>query len=803
MITGGQSLVSSAPAFSNDGKKLLVCTGNIVSIFSTSTGMLITELEGHTDRVTSVIVVPVSGPVSKIMSYCWTSSLDGTICYWDFSAAELIKTIKAQHPIISMVIPSIACHPAESIEKESKLYAFVSIEDTSKLDDKQKALRGQVQLYSLTDSRRVGGLLCETRKSHLIHASKSGEFIGIVNKRKLYIWQIPGKRFRSDEVKKIRLHPTKNLSTLAFHPTERVVAGGDITGRILIWRGFGKKKFLEKLPVRDEEERPGVRGDDDADSCTTWHWHAKEVKFLFFSSDGAYLYSGGKEGVIVVWQLDTGKKKFKPRLGSPLIYFIDSPDPNLSCLSCADNQIHLVKMPTMEIIKSISGIKLPFSFPDSFECSNNEFAFHNDAGLIALLTEDYCVQFFSLFENREISQVQVCERNFQPVDDVTVFVALAALSPDGSMMSTVDVKLPEEGLGGFVTLKFWSGSHIGEYTLSTVIYEPHSDAQISAIAFRPGGPGHSMAVSSSLGGDFKVWVNSSNMPQEGQMHQKLGWKCQSVGSYKNMPMTAATFSADGSVLAVAAENLFTLWDPDKNVLIAVIGNTVAPICNLSFIAQSEYLVSISRYSKPQLAVWNLSKLSMQWSYQISTEAISTTKDGSQFAILVIDNTHGKARKRDRDGIILLFEVENPIPLATWRVKKAKGGGLAFLAPDLLLRDTKYPGEGSHSLLAYINGDHEYVIFDPRGTAEVQIARNARTSQVPDKESEYIGYTSIYGELPEFDMKQGDSISEIPFMPSERPWETIFTGSSHNLPPLTKLCSTFLESLLERRTTTKG
>ncbi|KAF4396010.1 hypothetical protein G4B88_020647 [Cannabis sativa] len=41
----------------------------------------------------------------------------------------------------------------------------------------------------------------------------------------------------------------------------------------------------------------------------------------------------------------------------------------------------------------------------------------------------------------------------------------------------------------------------------------------------------------------------------------------------------------------------------------------------------------------------------------------------------------------------------------------------------------------------------------------------------------------------------------PSRPSERPWETIFSGSSHDLPPLTKLCSPFLESLLERRTTT--
>ena len=38
-------------------------------------------------------------------------------------------------------------------------------------------------------------------------------------------------------------------------------------------------------------------------------------------------------------------------------------------------------------------------------------------------------------------------------------------------------------------------------------------------------------------------------------------------------MTAAAFSADGSVLAVAAETVITLWDPDNNVLVAVLGES--------------------------------------------------------------------------------------------------------------------------------------------------------------------------------------------------------------------------------------
>lgn len=42
-------------------------------------------------------------------------------------------------------------------------------------------------------------------------------------------------------------------------------------------------------------------------------------------------------------------------------------------------------------------------------------------------------------------------------------------------------------------------------------------------------------------------------------------------------MTAAAFSGDGSVLAVAAEKVITLWDPDRNTLLAVLGNSLEVI----------------------------------------------------------------------------------------------------------------------------------------------------------------------------------------------------------------------------------
>lgn len=103
MIRGGKSYVSACPAFSNDAKRLLVCSGNTVSVISTSTGLQVASLDGHAAEVTAVVVVPASTPASRMLCYCWTAALDGTIRYWDFSVPELMKTIDIRLPIFSMV----------------------------------------------------------------------------------------------------------------------------------------------------------------------------------------------------------------------------------------------------------------------------------------------------------------------------------------------------------------------------------------------------------------------------------------------------------------------------------------------------------------------------------------------------------------------------------------------------------------------------------------------------------------------------------------------------------------------------
>ncbi|THG01114.1 hypothetical protein TEA_002635 [Camellia sinensis var. sinensis] len=175
-------------------------------------------------------------------------------------------------------------------------------------------------------------------------------------------------------------------------------------------------------------------------------------------------------------------------------------------------------------------------------------------------------------------------------------------------------------------------------------------------------------------------------------------------------------------------------------------------------------------------------------------AVACTQDDSSFAVLACLPESSKLTESNvttlpsEDGAILLFKVGDPVPVATWFVKKALGGGLAFLHTNPSALEEKISDENPVSvLLAYINGDHEYILFDPyveQQACEQGMARRQNLSGF--QETGQFGYASIYGELPEFDLKAGKQTLPAPFVASEKPWETIFSGSSHSLPPLTKL-----------------
>ena len=129
-----------------------------------------------------------------------------------------------------------------------------------------------------------------------------------------------------------------------------------------------------------------------------------------------------------------------------------------------------------------------------------------------------------------------------------------------------------------------------------------------------------------------------------------------------------------------------------------------PITSLAFAGKSDCLVSASRGSRAQLSVWSMSKLCVSWSYKLQVEGLmlsiyifsqvfefmypvalpntcescadmACAVDLSMFAVLVLlpkpstKDASDAHTFEERDGVILLFNVTDPVPVATWSVRK--------------------------------------------------------------------------------------------------------------------------------------
>ncbi len=93
---------------------------------------------------------------------------------------------------------------------------------------------------------------------------------------------------------------------VAISADESMIAAGDAPGRIQIWRDFAPHVPTIKREGQNRHHAEGLLP-------TTLHWHASAVGCLSFSPDGTYLLSGGREGVLVQWQVESGRPSFLPR----------------------------------------------------------------------------------------------------------------------------------------------------------------------------------------------------------------------------------------------------------------------------------------------------------------------------------------------------------------------------------------------------------------------------------------------------------------------------------------------------------
>ena len=92
--------------------------------------------------------------------------------------------------------------------------------------------------------------------------------------------------------------------------------------------------------------------------AATLHWHAHTLFNIEYSQTTGQLFSGGEEGVIVVWPDTSLKPGFIPRIAPKINSFAVSADGTRLFIACSDNALRFVEVSQRSIVATLPGLAL-------------------------------------------------------------------------------------------------------------------------------------------------------------------------------------------------------------------------------------------------------------------------------------------------------------------------------------------------------------------------------------------------------------------------------------------------------------
>ncbi|EIN13954.1 WD40 repeat-like protein [Punctularia strigosozonata HHB-11173 SS5] len=628
------SISSYTPIFTKDGGYFFSIVGSSVRIHSAITGQVVSTLSAssagssatlnpvrdqHIDNITSIILNPTN-PFQLI-----TGSLDGCIKVWDFLDAVLLHTVDIGQPILHICgherfpdrVFVAAARPTKKktnsgIETEDNAIVLsVSLKPTSTSIDG----RGR-RPYDI----EVAG---KTRAPHGLALSPSGEWLVTIGGHKAYV-----ARTSSLKAGFTKFVSPEALTCLAFHPSEEYFATGDAKGNIRLWYCLNEQSVKKAIGVEKRAQ------------TTTFHWHAHSISSLAFTSNGAYLLSGGEEAVLVMWQLQSGRKEFVPRVGAPIASIAvcrGSDHEEEYLLGLADASYVFISSSSMKPSRTFSRIKLNPMLSSGLPpiASSAPLATHVPSSTLILpSSHPSYLQIYSPSTSNSIAELEisptnrVSRRDSEHILPSTVDSAVAAHS--GEWLATIDRREGDESFHGEIYLKFWRwDGRLSAWTVNTRVDRPHGLKRVVDMAFGPTGD---HLVTAGEDGQVKSWRIRELEDKNG--HPEVFWFHRSTFTFRSMTPLHVSWSHDGSVLAVTYNVCVALYDPSSTGLRGVITSSECrSLIKAHFVGQTgRYLVLVA---VNDLVMWDVVCQTSVWHRRSSSpiDGIVTHPHRTQFAAL--------------------------------------------------------------------------------------------------------------------------------------------------------------------------
>ncbi|KAG5647763.1 hypothetical protein DXG03_008486 [Asterophora parasitica] len=611
------------PIFTKDGSYFFSLVGSSVKIHSVATGQVVSTLSAprstssgtSSDLLTAAILNPHN--VFQLI----TGSLDGRLVVWDFLDAALLQVIDIAQPI-----HYLCAH------ESFKDAIFVAASRPSKktktggIDDNAVVLR--VSLKTVDDTTKSAEILPigKTRFPTGLTLSPSGAWLIATAGHKVYVAATSS--LASGFTKYVS---PERLTCLSFHPTDEFFATGDEKGNVRLWYCLN-----DSLAVN-------ARGVEKKTQTTTLHWHAHAVSSLAFTSNGAYLLSGGEESVLVIWQLHTGKKEFVPRVGAPIntvSVFNGAGREEEYLLGLADATYLFVSSGSLKVSRSYSRIKLDPAVPlgSTSRPTSTPIAFHSlTSTLILPSSHPSSLQIYSPSSSKLVSELEVSpsnrvsRRDEKPIEPS--YVEQVIISPSGEWMASIDVREADDGFRDEIYLKiWWWDQKSGRWTLNTRVDRPHGLKKVTSLTFSPVSEAFAIhLVTTGEDGNVKTWGLRTVKSKAGTTEEF--WVTRSTFGFRSVLPQSAIWSRDASLLAVVFGPCVALYDPATNILFQTLTSPEGGASkSVHFIGrEGRYLAVVGHHS---VTLWDLVHQSIRWTYKalLTIDRVVPHAEADTFAV---------------------------------------------------------------------------------------------------------------------------------------------------------------------------
>ncbi|EGD72883.1 hypothetical protein PTSG_04612 [Salpingoeca rosetta] len=548
----GGLLVGARSEMTKDARFAFVPCENTVRVVALRTSATVRVLQGHSRAITQVSL----NPANRLQVV--TAAKDNTIKVWDYDEAVCLRTFKAKGSVAAFFFDGHDARELYWVEEthfgRAQRLCHMTLPDSASSLDVELTYDDVI----VPEVRHARSWCYHPRtKSFLYGAGKT-----------LHVHSLA---FGTERV----FNTSNTITVIATHDETDAIATGDAQGKVHVWYGC----------FRDTDSPPVT---------TSLHWHAHAVSALTFTTDGAYLLSGGEEAVFVMWQLDTNTKRFLPRLGAPIAHIAAAQNSQFYLVSLHDNSVLIINAAAFAVSHSIIGCRQ--APVHAHQKHTVGLVREPQSGCVLTNGKQGMLQLYDIERDAHVRDVDVVGRQFvsrtfrRHISPTSVLHA--AYAAGGSTLATVEYRR-DAFADGDLRLKFWTRKDSGfKYAMNTLVEPPHTAAVTGLLAH----PTKRLFVTTSKDGTIKLWAFTEQGDPEDSRRPSPHWYCQAVGDYNQLPCTAAAMSADGSHFVVACKNFLTLWSTEDMTLlrVAMLSTHKVLVSHLAFTADGKTIVLAAR-----------------------------------------------------------------------------------------------------------------------------------------------------------------------------------------------------------------